>query len=50
MMNVMLINYDKLKREKEKVRRRWKNKKDIGGSWERVSDRNSLFNKHKNKQ
>lgn len=34
MMNVMLINYDKLKREKEKVRRRWK--KDIGGSWERV--------------
>lgn len=24
MMNVMLINYDKLKREKEKVRRRWK--------------------------
>lgn len=50
MMNVMLINYDKLKREKEKVRRRWKKKKDIGGSWERVSDRNSLFNKHKNKQ
>lgn len=36
MMNVMLINYDKLKREKEKVRRRWKKKKDIGGSWERV--------------
>lgn len=48
--HVMLINYDKLKREKEKVRRRWKKKKDIGGSWERVRNRNSLFNKHKNKQ
>lgn len=49
MMNVMLINYDKLKREKEKVRRRWKKKKDIGGSWERVRQK-LTFQQHKNKQ